>query len=160
MKFNLCQLYGLVLSFFSIMSVSKELIQQKNSEHFVHLYNTLQYADKWALQCSGLCLWVLYGSRNFRNLMLWDPTIILLKRRGLYLSCVFVHAYSVTSDSETMDYNPPGSSVCGIFQARIVEWVAIAFSRVSSQLRDHILVLTKVSLLQTHHSLIWLKSYT
>ena len=102
MKFNLCQLYGLVLSFFSIVSVSKELIQQKNSEHFVHLYNTLQYADKWALQCSGLCLWVLYGSRNFRNLMLWDPTIILLKRRGLYLSCVFVHAYSVMSDSETL----------------------------------------------------------
>ena len=102
MKSNLCQLYGLVLSFFSIVSVSKELIQQKNNEHFVHLYNTLQYAEKWSLWCSGLCLWVLYGSRNFSNLMLWDPTIILLKRRGLYLSCVFVHVCSVMSDSETL----------------------------------------------------------
>ena len=27
---------------------------------------------------------------------------------------------------------PPGSSVCGIFQARIVEWVAISYSRGSS----------------------------
>ena len=27
-----------------------------------------------------------------------------------------------------MDYSPPGSSVHGIFQARILEWVAIAFS--------------------------------
>ena len=28
-----------------------------------------------------------------------------------------------------MDYSPPGSSVHGILQARILEWVAIAFSR-------------------------------
>ena len=28
-----------------------------------------------------------------------------------------------------MDYNPPGSSVHGISQARILEWVAISFSR-------------------------------
>ena len=35
-----------------------------------------------------------------------------------------------------MDYSLPGSSVCGIFQARILEWVAIAFSRRSSQPRD------------------------
>ena len=27
-----------------------------------------------------------------------------------------------------MDYSLPGSSVHGIFQARVVEWVAIAFS--------------------------------
>ena len=31
-----------------------------------------------------------------------------------------------------MDYNLPGSSVHGIFQARILEWVAIPFSRGSS----------------------------
>ena len=29
-----------------------------------------------------------------------------------------------------MDCNPPGSSVHGIFQARILEWVAISFSSV------------------------------
>ena len=32
--------------------------------------------------------------------------------------------------------SPPGSSVHGIFQARILEWVAISFSRGSSQRRD------------------------
>ena len=32
----------------------------------------------------------------------------------------------------TMDYSPPGSSVRGILQARILEWVAISFSRGSS----------------------------
>ena len=35
-----------------------------------------------------------------------------------------------------MDYSPAGSSVHGIFQARILEWVAVPFSRGSSQSRD------------------------
>ena len=35
-----------------------------------------------------------------------------------------------------MNCSPPGSSVCGISQARIQEWVAISFSRGSSQPRD------------------------
>ena len=35
-----------------------------------------------------------------------------------------------------MDCSPPGSSVHGISQARILEWVAISFSRGSSQPRD------------------------
>ena len=34
-----------------------------------------------------------------------------------------------------MDCNPPGSSVCGIFQATILEWVAFSFSKGSSQPR-------------------------
>ena len=37
---------------------------------------------------------------------------------------------------DPMNYSPPGSSVHGIFQARILEWVAISFSRGSSQPRD------------------------
>ena len=35
-----------------------------------------------------------------------------------------------------MDCCSPGSSVHGILQARILEWVAIPFSRVSSPPRD------------------------
>ena len=37
-----------------------------------------------------------------------------------------------------IDRNPPGSSVCGILQARILEWEAIPFSRDPSQPRDRI----------------------
>ena len=37
---------------------------------------------------------------------------------------------------DPIDYNPPGSSLHGIFQARILEWVAIPFSKVSSWPRD------------------------
>ena len=37
---------------------------------------------------------------------------------------------------EPMDCSPPGSSLPGIFQARILEWVAISFSKGSSQPRN------------------------
>ena len=33
---------------------------------------------------------------------------------------------------DPVDYNLPGTSVHGIFQARILEWVAVPFSRGSS----------------------------
>ena len=47
------------------------------------------------------------------------------------LSCVWLFATPWTVCS------PPGSSVHGIFQARILEWIAIPFSSVSSQPRNH-----------------------
>ena len=36
--------------------------------------------------------------------------------------------------SDRMDGSPPGSSVHGIFQARVLEWGAIAFSEYREQL--------------------------
>ena len=50
------------------------------------------------------------------------------------------HACSVACSCPTLwdpvDYSPPGSSVHGILQARIMEWAAISISRGSSQPRD------------------------
>ena len=37
---------------------------------------------------------------------------------------------------DPMDCSLPGSSVCGIFQARVLQWGAISFSKGSSQPRD------------------------
>ena len=37
-------------------------------------------------------------------------------------------AQSCPTPSDPMDYSLPGPSVHGIFQARVLEWVAIAFS--------------------------------
>ena len=45
-------------------------------------------------------------------------------------------AKSCLSLCDPMNYSPPGSSIHGILQARILEWVAIPFSWVSSQPRD------------------------
>ena len=52
------------------------------------------------------------------------------------------HCYSVTESFLTlcnpMDFSWSGSFVHGILQARILEWVAISFSRVSSQPRRNL----------------------
>ena len=45
-------------------------------------------------------------------------------------------AQSCPTLCDSMDCSPPGSSVHGILQARILEWVAIFFSRGSSWPRD------------------------
>ena len=53
--------------------------------------------------------------------------------------CVYVRAQSLQSYPtlrNPMDCSPPGSSVHGIPQARILEWVAMPSSQGSSQLRD------------------------
>ena len=45
-------------------------------------------------------------------------------------------AQSCPTLCDPMDYSLPGSSVHGIFQAGVLEWVAIPFPRGSSQPRD------------------------
>ena len=50
-----------------------------------------------------------------------------------------------------MNCSPPGSSVHGILQVRILEWVAISFSRESSQPRDR----TQVSCMTESFFTIW-----
>ena len=42
-------------------------------------------------------------------------------------------AQSCPTLSDPMDCSPPGSSVRGIFQARVLEWGAIAFSEIEGQ---------------------------
>ena len=50
---------------------------------------------------------------------------------NLTIFSVFVYsvARSCSTLCEPIDYRPPGTPVHGIFQARILEWVAISYSR-------------------------------
>ena len=54
----------------------------------------------------------------------------------LLLRCGCLVAKLCPTLCNLMDYSPPGSHVHGISQARILEWVAISFFRVSSRPRD------------------------
>ena len=49
---------------------------------------------------------------------------------------VKVNSLSRVQLCDHMDCSLPGSSIHGIFQARVLEWISISFSRESSQLRD------------------------
>ena len=81
----------------------------------------------------------------------WQPTRLLCPwdspGKSTGVGCHFLlQCMKVKSDSEVaqscptlsdpMDCSLPGSSIHGIFQARVLEWGAIAFSRGSSQPRD------------------------
>ena len=68
---------------------------------------------------------------------------------GLMMKMFF--AQSCPTLCDTMDYNLPGSSVQGILHVRILEWVAIPFSRGSSQPRDQ----TQVSCIAGRFFTIW-----
>ena len=68
--------------------------------------------------------------------------------------CCCLVAKSCPTLCDSMDCSPPGSSLHGILQARILEWVAIPFSRGSSWPRDW----TRVSCIGTqilYHWAIW-----
>ena len=51
-------------------------------------------------------------------------------------SCFVLMLSRVHLFCNPMDCSVPGSSVHGIFQARVLEWIAFPFSRGSSQPRD------------------------
>ena len=60
-------------------------------------------------------------------------------------------AQSCPTLCDPMDCSPQGSSAYGILQARILEWVAISFSRESSGLRDQ----TRVSCITGRFFTVW-----
>ena len=57
----------------------------------------------------------------------WDSPVTI---------CCAVLIHSCLTLCDPMDCSPPGSWIHGILQARILEWVAIPFSRGSSRPRD------------------------
>ena len=65
-------------------------------------------------------------------------------------ACVLV-AQSCLTPCDSIGCSPPGSSVHGILQARILEWVAVPFSRGSSQARDR----TEVSCIAGRFFTVW-----
>ena len=65
-------------------------------------------------------------------------------------------AQSCPTLCDPMDYSISGSSVHGIFQARVLEWIAIAFSRGSSWPRNR----TRVSRIAGRRFTLWAAVYT
>ena len=79
----------------------------------------------------------------------------LIKLQVSYMMCV--HAQSYATLCNPMDCNLLSSSVHGIFQARILEWVAISYSRGSSRTRDwtHISSISCIGRQILHHWATW-----
>ena len=79
-------------------------------------------------------------SLSFCELVAFSLTLTLLSPAHRSLACMLCCAkllQSCPTLCDPVDCNPPGSSVLGILQARILEWVAMPSSRGSSRPRDH-----------------------
>ena len=71
------------------------------------------------------------AGRFFTTITTWEALLMTTEGKGKVLV-----AHSCPTICNTMDCSPPGSSVHGMLQARILEWVAISYSRGSCQPRD------------------------
>ena len=77
---------------------------------------------------------IYFGFRQIRmhHLCTYSSSVVIPLHAKLLQSCPTL--------CDSMNCSLPGSSVHGILQARILEWVAVPFSRGASQLRDQIQV--------------------
>ena len=105
----------------------------------------LYYWDKLTLfeielyDCHFLCSTFLMC--HWYSFLVYFVYEISLLEFFCYILCVCVlAAQSCPTLRDPMHFSPPGSSVHGILQARILEWAAIPFSRGCSWPRDWTLV--------------------
>ena len=101
---------------YEVRIVIREVVTKKGTQRASGAWATLSFL-----------IWVVF-------------TVVCLLCEHLYNIYACVHAkllqsYSTLCDPP-MDCSPPGSSVHGILQARILEWIAMPFSRGSSQPRN------------------------
>ena len=91
-------------------------------------YQTVREVSSWRPQPSGY-LWgfcccyclIFIGAQ-----LLYNAVLVSAVQQSESAMCVCVHLFATP-----VDCSPPGSSVHGIFLARILEWAAISCSRIS-----------------------------
>ena len=88
----------------------------------------------WSYSFSAIktrCSFKIFLNKIFKNFI----TYVCIHTYVCVCVCVLSRSVGVTLYN-TMDCSPPGSSVHGILQARIMEWVVIPFSKGSSGPRN------------------------
>ena len=90
-----------------------------------------------SLGCLGNVMW--FPNRNVLNTSTLKIKTIISKIKAnlfpVWDGCESEFTQSCLTLCDPMDCSPSGSSIHGIFQARILEWVAISFSRGSFHVR-------------------------
>ena len=111
-------------------------------ESTLSLKTTLVNWDLWARHCTEH---FAYNSSSFHpHISLVKSELLSLRKMSLGVqvtnlrsSCLSFPCIVVkVSQSCPILWDPIGYTVCGILQARILEWIAFPFSRGSSQPRD------------------------
>ena len=110
----------------------------RNNDVISHLESSFSFSKQFTLLFgspkNSVKLWGSYKSifYRWRN---WGQNVNAVSLFP-YIEIKNVKSLSRVRLCDSMDCSPPGSSVHGIFQARVLEWVAISFSRGSSWTKD------------------------
>ena len=94
-------------------------------KHCYKCYMSFYYLRKW-MRFILLC----FSRYVCRTLQAIPSNVCMFINLPVYKHiCVVLVAQSCQTLCHPLDCSPPGSSIYGMFQARILEWVAIPFSR-------------------------------
>ena len=141
------------------------------------LPNELSLAYSEGRASEVVSVWGVCGDWSWREIKIWDIEIVLNyihilsdeKTKSEYTHshtrvcvCVCMCAQSCLTFCDSRDSSPPGSSVHGIFQARVLEWVVISYFRRSSQPRDrtHVSCISCIGRWVLYHWATWKNPYT
>ena len=98
----------------------------------VRNHNLLLFLCCWIIICISNNIVII---KSVIKLFVFRITFLRPVPRSICCCCRSVTELCLTL-YDPMDCSTPGSSVCGILQARILEWIAISLSRGSSRTRD------------------------
>ena len=79
-------------------------------------------------------MWAIKKGKKWNFLLV--NKLLCIHATGFYVPVCTTLLQSCLTLGNSMDGSPPGSSAHGILQARILEWVAVASSKICSQARD------------------------
>ena len=101
--------------------------EQGNPLQYSCLENSMDRCSPWGRKESDMTEWLTLSLPRAPSLQLLAWQMVMEALTGVFPNGTF---------SKTMDHSSLSFSVCGILQARILEWIAISFSRGSSRPRD------------------------
>ena len=127
----------------AVQGTLKSLLQHHSSRASILRHSTSLWSNSHIHTCCCCCCCVTSVVSDFVRPHRWRPTKLChpwdSPGKNTGVGCHFLlQCMRVKSESEVVqscptlcnliDCSPPGSSIHGIFQARVLEWVAIAFS--------------------------------
>ena len=104
------------------------LIYERNQTQKARYWMAFHFMDIPCLVYPLICWWTFGGFPTFGLVMLFWIIYLISELHFYNVGISSVQLLSHVRLCDPMDYSLPGSSIHGSFQARVLEWGAIAFS--------------------------------
>ena len=135
-------------------------LQSMGSQRVSHDWSDLAHTHTILNRSGWKFLFSLFQKENTASQdssVFWDFPEKAKNPTRAWFACVFSVTKSHPALCDPMDCSPPGSSLCGTSQTRILEQVAISSSKASSQPRDqtHVSCVSWIGMQILYHWASW-----